>query len=150
MEVRGVPALVGLAAAVAALALLACGNGETPTPTPPSPPPVRPAVVTFTHVMVGYAPALATAKRSKAEARDLAHSILARIRGGERMEPLVLQFSDDREPGEEPFNGGSYTKRPEDITVPELRRVVFSLAVGQLADEPVDSGYAYHVVRRDH
>jgi hypothetical protein len=145
------PSRRSLVAALAALLLLACGKGGGGDPAGTSSPRRIPTVVTFTQIWVGYAtpngPAHVT--RTKAAARALAESLVARIRGGEPMDPLVRQFSDDREPGEEPFNGGSYTKTPAQIRDPEMRRVVFSLEVGETASAPVDSGIAFHVIRRD-
>jgi hypothetical protein len=139
-----------IAAALAALALLACGRDGGGAP--PREGPARPTTVTFTQIWVGYATpgGPAHVKRSKEAALALATTLRRRVAAGEAMGPLVREFTDDREPGGEPFNDGSYTKTREQIPHPELRRVVFSLGVGELAAEPVDSGVAYHVLRRDH
>jgi hypothetical protein len=137
--------------AVFAVALLGfgCGNGEGPT----APRRARPAdeVVTFHQVMIGYAvPGRTKFARSKAEAFDLAQRVLARARGGEPFDALIRAWTDDRDELGRPFNRGSYTiARRATPTLPQVKAAVFGLAPGALLPEPLDTGLAYLVIRRE-
>lgn len=156
-------------AGLAALLLLAAGVagcGDEPPKASNDPTPVRVTKsVTFTQVLLAYArgdrPPVTVPRRrdgkvevepvtrTKEEALRLAQSLLGRIRAGESMERIVSEATDDRSEDGRPFNDGTYTKAPFDPTHPELRRVVFSLKVGELHPVPVDVDDAYLLVRRD-
>ena len=92
---------------------------------------------------------VAKVARTKETALVLARELIARIRGGASMESLVAEFSDDRGDDGKPFNSGSYTIARNTPTVATLKNAAFGLAVGELAPEPIDSGSAIHVIRRD-
>lgn len=155
---------VGAVLWLAAVAALGGVPGRAPTDAgsaPGSAPPATaatgtgvkwiPPQVRFTQIMVAYARpgGITKVRRSRAEALDLARSLVARIRKGASMERLVDEFTDDRGEDGKPFNEGSYSMSRSQPAVEAIKRTAFGLDVGELADEPVDSGYAYHVIRRD-
>ncbi len=145
-------ALVLALLGVASIGLTRCGGSE---PKPGEPPPVvrsSPKSVTFTQIMLLYKrdKSVPTVTRSKEEALVLARTLIERIRTGESMETLVAQYTDDRGPDGKPFNSGSYSMARKNPAVESIKSTAFGLDVKKLAPEPVDSGYAYHVIRRDH
>ena len=89
------------------------------------------------------------AKRSKEETHALAVSIIDRIRHGERMEELLVRYTDDLNPEGKPFNDGSYAITPSSAVKAAVQRAAFDTPVGEVAPEPVDTGIAYLVIRRD-
>ena len=111
-----------------------------------------PTQVEFTQIMLAYARAggVATATRTREAAFALARTLIARIRGGTSMEDLVAEYTDDRGDDGRPFNGGSYTMTRSKPAVAAIKDAAFALDVGQLSPDPIDSGYAVHVIRRDH
>ena len=90
-----------------------------------------------------------SAARSREETRALAEEILGRVRTGEAMEPLVERYTDDRTEDGKVFNGGTQILVRTDASLPALKRVVFALRPGEVAREPLDTGQAMLVVRRD-
>lgn|GEM_PF-4620248 len=142
--------------AVAALLLLAgCGDGPGPTPAgargAARGPAARNDVATFTQIMFVYRGANgATFKRTRPEALALANEMLRRIAAGEPMAMLVRNYTDDLGVDGKPFNSGSYTiYRTQPRVMPAVREAVFRLGRGELLPEPLDTGLAFLVVRRD-
>ena len=144
--------LIALALLGAAFAAVAGCGPDDPKPTPPIPRNrSTPKSVTFTQIEIDYVRSRDRPHitRTKDEARDLARKLVARIQMGESMDVLVSEYTDDRFPDGKVFNSGSYSKTRSQIANEAMRNAVFALEVGQLAPEPVDSGIAYHVLRRD-
>ena len=92
----------------------------------------------------------AKARLTKREAYELAKDLIARIRKGETMESLVNTYTDDifAETGK-PMNRGESRIAATSPAVPAIKKAAFSTGIGELAPEPIDSGLAYHVIRRD-
>lgn len=150
--------------ALALLAVPACGDGEKPPPKvlapPPTPvPPVTtdvpagvPASVTFSEIMIAYQRpgGVAGVTRSRDEAWELARTVLRRIQEGESFGLLLDKYTDNRGDDGKPFNEGSYSKAWKDPRLNgAIKEVVFRLPVNAVAPDPVDSGFAWHVLRRD-
>jgi hypothetical protein len=64
---------------------------------------------------------------------------------------LVRNYTDDRDEATGlAFNDGSYTiARFQTQVIASVRDAVFSLRAGELRPEPLDTGLAYLVIRRD-
>ncbi len=124
----------------------------TPPPAAPLAPDATPpgrSSVTITQIMIAYkAPHGVPTRRTKAEAYDIAKALVAKIVAGTKMETL-LALSDDLGPDGKPFNDGSYSLANDSPARPALLRAAFSTPVGHVAPEPIDSGFGWHVIRRD-
>lgn len=151
---RGPRATLG---ALLLAATAACGDDPPAPParaTPPAPtrPRSRDEVATFLQIMVGYRSERFpdTFRRSASEARARADDLLEQLRAGTPMERLIAEHTDDRDDAGKPFNGGSYTiARGVTPVMPVVEKVVFSLAKGELARAPVDTGVAFLLIRRE-
>ncbi|MFO0933467.1 MAG: peptidylprolyl isomerase [Planctomycetota bacterium] len=144
------------AALLALLALAGCGDGDGPTGTrPPAPGPRGPAarkdVATFSQIMFVYRGANGqTFKRTRPEALALAQDMLRRLAAGEPMAVLIRNYTDDLGVDGKPFNSGSYTiARTQAQVMASVREAVFALQPGELRTEPLDTGMAFLVIRRD-
>lgn len=144
------------AALLALLALAGCGDGDSPTGTrPPAPGPRGPAarkdVATFSQIMFVYRGANGqTFKRTRPEALALAQDMLRRLAAGEPMAVLIRNYTDDLGVDGKPFNSGSYTiARTQAQVMASVREAVFALQPGELRTEPLDTGMAFLVIRRD-
>lgn len=124
---------------------------SAPPAVGPGPVASRSATATITQIMIAYRTdrGVSTVTRTRAQAYELAVALIERIRQGESMESLLLAHTDDRGDDGKPFNRGSYTFAPTTPALPVIRRAAFDTPIGKLAPEPVDSGFAYHVIRRD-
>lgn len=142
------------AAALVALAWLAgCGDGTPPARDGRGSPRTssRKDVATFSQIMFVYRGADgAFLKRTRPEALALAQDMLRRIAAGEPMAVLIRNYTDDVGDDGRPFNSGSYTiARTQAQVMPKVRDAVFRLAPGELLPEPLDTGLAFLVIRRD-
>lgn len=144
------------AALLALLALAGCGDGDGPSGTrPPAPGPRGPAarkdVATFSQIMFVYRGANGqTFKRTRPEALALAQDMLRRLAAGEPMAVLIRNYTDDLGVDGKPFNSGSYTiARTQAQVMASVREAVFALQPGELRTEPLDTGMAFLVIRRD-
>lgn len=147
-----VVALIVWALVLQALGVLHGCAGNEPTPPPPAVAPRSSrATVTFTQIMLLYQrdKSAPTVTRTKEESLVLARTLIDRIQKGASMESLVVEFTDDRGNDGKPFNSGSYSMARSKPANEDIKRVAFGLDVGKLAPEPVDSGFAWHVIRRD-
>jgi hypothetical protein len=145
----------GFAALVAvALGLASCDERKPISPPADDPDPAHHKggldSVTITQIMVAYKAAggVTTATRTREEARRFAESLLQQIQDGTPMERL-LKFSDDLGPDGKPFNDGSYSLARNSPARAAILKAAFDTPVGQVTPKPVDSGLAWHVIRRD-
>ena len=89
------------------------------------------------HILVGY-------KRHQGkEGDDLAVALLARVRKGEAIEPLMREVSDDPGSAE---SGEAYDVRPDSRYVPEFKDLALRLEVGEAG--LVLSQFGWHVMKR--
>jgi hypothetical protein len=144
------------AALLALLALAGCGDGDGPAgprPVAPGPrgPGARKDVATFSQIMFVYRGANGqTFKRTRPEALALANDMVRRLAAGESMAALIRAYTDDLGVDGRPFNSGSYTiARHQTQVMASVREAVFALQPGELRTEPLDTGMAFLVIRRD-
>jgi hypothetical protein len=83
------------------------------------------------------------AVRTRQQADTLAQSILARVRGGEPIEPIMAQLSDD--PGSSQ-TGEAYEVTPDASYVFEFRRLSLRLKVGEAG--LVLTQFGWHIIQR--
>lgn len=158
---RSPAALVALSLLLAAAA--ACGPGSPGGPTisgrMSQPDVAGPAIqsndilarsaraneVKVKHILISWKGKVAdprAAERSRAEADELAVSLLERVRAGEPIEPLMAEHSED--PGS--VGGNSYDVTPAAELVFEFKRLALRLDVGEAG--LVLSDYGWHVMKR--
>lgn len=80
----------------------------------------------------------------KEAAKIKADEILTKIKNGEDFAKLAAEFSED--PGSKD-KGGLYEGIGEGEFVPEFEAVVFNMQPGQVADQPVESKFGYHIIK---
>ena len=103
-----------------------------------------PATVSARHILIAYTGAeKSTATRSKEEAKTLADQLLARIQGGEKLEDLAKEFSDDAGSKEQ---GGDLGAFDEETMTPNFSKVAFNLGVNELS-ELVETPFGYHIIQ---
>lgn len=155
--------------ALAFLLLVACGPGSPGGPTMNnrmSPPPddEAPAIQSndilareaesnqtrVKHILIGWRDLAGerdvdprARARSRAEADELAQSLLQRVRKGEPIEPLMAEFSED---GGSADSGESYEVTPGAQLVFEFKRLGLRLRPGEAG--MVLSKFGWHVMKR--
>jgi parvulin-like peptidyl-prolyl isomerase len=85
-------------------------------------------------------PELDTKKEKKAKADE----ILARAQKGEDFAALAKEFSED--PGSK-ADGGLYKDRRKGQFVPEFEAAALALEPGQIAPQPVETKFGYHIIK---
>jgi parvulin-like peptidyl-prolyl isomerase len=85
-------------------------------------------------------PELDTKKEKKAKAEE----ILARAQKGEDFAALAKEFSED--PGSK-ADGGLYKDRRKGQFVPEFEAAALALEPGQIAPQPVETKFGYHIIK---
>ncbi len=81
--------------------------------------------------------------RTREQADELAAAILAKVRAGEAIEPLMIQFSED--PGSN-VEGNPYPVAPDAQLVFEFKRLSLRLNVGEAG--LVLTQFGWHVIKR--
>lgn len=81
---------------------------------------------------------------TKKEKRAKAEEILARAQKGEDFAALAKEFSED--PGSK-ADGGLYKDRKKGEFVPEFEAAALALEPGQIAPQPVESKFGYHIIK---
>lgn len=155
-----------LVLSAASLLLAACDSNPSPAPTPApgSPTPsasaaagsgAEPDYISVQHVLIAFEGSGTAAKRSKAEAEELAKKVLDWARGGARMEELMAKYSDDTGGGTYSMSNHGAKKRPNGYErkgmVPAFGNVGFKLKVGEVGmsvHHPKDSPYGWHIIKR--
>lgn len=82
-------------------------------------------------------------KRTKEEASQLALEVLGKLKKGEAIEPLMLQYSED--PGSKD-DGRAYDVAPDEALVFEFKRLSLRLNVGEAGI--VETQFGWHVIQR--
>ena len=139
-----------VAGAMLAVFLLGAGcGGSDETPRKAG----APEIASITQMLIAYRSELtakdASITRSKLEAHDLAFTLLERLRKGESLTKLLGAYTDDRGPDGRPFNDGVYLILRGAGALSIVQRAVFATARGSLCEEPIDTGFAYLIYRRD-
>jgi parvulin-like peptidyl-prolyl isomerase len=123
------------------------GGGSASTPDEPN--------MTVTHLLVKYRSADygPDVKRNKAQALELAKSLMGDLDKGRPFEELVEKFSEDRnretkKPNTNNGKPGSYTF-PKGMMMPAFEKASIDTPVGKFAPEPIETPYGYHIIRRD-
>jgi hypothetical protein len=143
------------------LALAACGTPKAAAPPaegprlPPADQLTRSPVTDkakVKHVLIGWQD-LADAydgnldpraeKRTRADADKLAQELLARVRGGEAIEGLMAQYSED--PGSA-ANGDAYDVTADAAFVPEFKALALRLQIGEAGI--AETQFGFHVIKR--
>ncbi|MBL8740950.1 MAG: peptidylprolyl isomerase [Myxococcales bacterium] len=83
--------------------------------------------------------------RSKADAKKLAEEVRDKARRGDDFSALVTQYSEDSVTRD---GLGSLGKFKRSEMVKEFSDAAFALAVGGVSD-PVETGFGYHVIKRN-
>ncbi|MBI2059998.1 MAG: peptidylprolyl isomerase [Nitrospirae bacterium] len=104
------------------------------------------------HVLVGWRELAAAYRgqidprasaRNKSDAEQLAFQLLGQVRGGEPIEKLMSEFSED--PGSAK-NGQSYTATPDAPLVPPFKDLSLRLNVGEAGI--VETVFGWHIIKR--
>jgi parvulin-like peptidyl-prolyl isomerase len=100
--------------------------------------------VRASHILICYEGALRCEQtRTKEEAHALAQTVSEEIKAGTDFGEFAKQYSDD--PSAE-FNGGNLGWFTKGQMVPTFEEAVFSMNVGEMTEEPVETEYGYHVI----
>ncbi len=100
--------------------------------------------VQASHILICYNGALRCEQnRTKEEALEQASNIIAELKAGTEFADLAKEYSDD--PSAE-FNDGNLGWFSKGQMVPEFENAVFSMNIGEITDEPVETDYGYHVI----
>ncbi|MCL2164070.1 MAG: peptidylprolyl isomerase [Oscillospiraceae bacterium] len=95
---------------------------------------------TVTHVLFRYEGG--SGNRSREDSKALAEGVLARVRAGEDIKALAMEYSEDPSVVED---GGEYTFNRYADLVPEFINWSFEAKIGQ--SDIVESEYGYHVMK---
>jgi hypothetical protein len=87
---------------------------------------------------------ITTDKRTDTQARELATSILGRVRRGEDFATLARQFSED--PGSKD-DGGNLGFIRHGTTVPEFQRAAYALTEARPVSNLVKTQFGYHIIK---
>lgn len=148
------------AAALFFVFLFACGDTEStpaeapepdateaPAPAPaPDAAPEKPSMLAASHILIGYEGAMRSkATRTKDEAQALATKVLGEIKGGADFAEKAKEHS---EGPTGPRGGDLGSFRPGQM-VPAFEKALVDLAVGDVAAEPVETQFGFHVIKRN-
>ena len=118
-------------------------------------PPAEPERIEIQHVLISFARTGTRARRSQAEAAELAATTLARANGGEDFDALVRELTDDSPPGIYRLSNIGVTSAageyPRNRMVAAFGNVGFGLGVGEIGManfDPRTSPYGWHIIKR--
>jgi len=117
--------------------------------------PAEPERIEIQHVLISFAGTGTRARRSQAEAAELAAATLARANAGEDFDALVRELTDDSPPGIYRMSNNGVSpasgEYPRNRMVAAFGNVGFGLGVGDIgmADfDPRNSPYGWHIIKR--
>jgi parvulin-like peptidyl-prolyl isomerase len=117
--------------------------------------PAEPDRIEIQHVLISFAGTGTKARRSQAEAAELAAATLARANAGEDFDALVRELTDDSPPGIYRLSNNGVSaasgEYPRNRMVAAFGNVGFGLGVGEIgmADfDPRTSPYGWHIIKR--
>ncbi len=117
--------------------------------------PAEPERIEIQHVLISFAGTGTKARRSQAEAAELAAATLARANAGEDFDALVRELTDDSPPGIYRLSNNGVSpasgEYPRNRMVAAFGNVGFGLGVGDIgmADfDPRTSPYGWHIIKR--
>lgn len=117
--------------------------------------PAEPEHIEIQHVLISFAGTGTKARRSQAEAAELAAATLARANAGEDFDALVRELTDDSPPGIYRLSNNGVSpasgEYPRNRMVAAFGNVGFGLGVGDIgmADfDPRTSPYGWHIIKR--
>jgi len=117
--------------------------------------PAEPERIEIQHVLISFAGTGTRARRSQAEAAELAAATLARANAGEDFDALVRELTDDSPPGIYRMSNNGVSpasgEYPRNRMVAAFGNVGFGLGVGDIgmADfDPRTSPYGWHIIKR--
>lgn len=100
--------------------------------------------VQASHILICYEGALQCEKtRTKEDAHTLAQTLIGQLKTGAAFSELAKQYSDDPSAA---FNAGNLGWFSKGQMVPTFEAAVFSMDVGEMAEDPVETVYGYHIV----
>ena len=117
--------------------------------------PAEPERIEIQHVLISFAGTGTRARRSQADAAELAATTLARANAGEDFDALVRELTDDSPPGIYRLSNNGVSpasgEYPRGRLVAAFGNVGFGLGVGEIgvADfDPRTSPYGWHIIKR--
>jgi parvulin-like peptidyl-prolyl isomerase len=117
--------------------------------------PAEPERIEIQHVLISFAGTGTKARRSQAEAAELAAATLARANAGEDFDALVRELTDDSPPGIYRLSNNGVSpasgEYPRNRMVAAFGNVGFGLGAGDIgmADfDPRTSPYGWHIIKR--
>lgn len=125
----------------------AIGDLAVQLPDAPPIPANAPQRIAARHILVSYAGALGakkTLRRTRAEARTRAESLLKRVQSGEDFAMLAKESSDDSTAG----RGGDLGTFGRGAMEAHFESAAFVLAVGSVS-AVVESPFGFHIIRRE-
>lgn len=109
-----------------------------------------PSEITASHILIKWKPeggGPENVQRTKDEARVLAERLLVQILEEPSLfEELAREHSDD---SSAPQGGSLGDPFPYEKMVKQFSEAAFNLEVGKITEEIVESGYGFHIIRRD-
>jgi parvulin-like peptidyl-prolyl isomerase len=125
----------------------AVGDLAVQLPDAPPLPANAPQRIAARHILVSYAGALGakkTLRRTRAEARTRAESLLKRVNNGEEFAALAKEASDDSSSG----RGGDLGTFGRGAMEAHFESAAFGLAVGAVS-MVVETPFGFHIIRRE-
>jgi parvulin-like peptidyl-prolyl isomerase len=117
--------------------------------------PAEPERIEIQHVLISFAGTGTKARRSQAEAAELAATTLARANAGEDFDALVRELTDDSPPGIYRLSNKGVSpasgEYPRDRMVAAFGNIGFGLGVGDIGMAGFDPGtspYGWHIIKR--
>jgi parvulin-like peptidyl-prolyl isomerase len=117
--------------------------------------PAEPERIEIQHVLISFAGTGTKARRSQAEAAELAAATLARANAGEDFDALVRELTDDSPPGIYKLSNNGVSpasgEYPRNRMVAAFGNVGFGLGVGDIGMADFDqrtSPYGWHIIKR--